>query len=83
MFVIRFRNKLTIHFVHFYESCMGKINPTQFLSILNLAVLEAGLLLFFLFLHHIFTIFIYIYIYIYIKYVVGKLDGEFKTHEKT
>ena len=58
---------------------MGKINPTQFLSILNLAVLEAGLLLFFLFLHHIFTT----YIYIYIKYVVGKLDGEFKTHEKT
>ena len=60
---------------------MGKINPTQFLSILNLAVLEAGLLLLFLFLHRIFTT--YIYIYIYIKYVVGKLDGEFKTHEKT
>ena len=65
----------------FMSLCMGKINSTQFISILNLAVLEAGLLSFILFLLHIFTT--YIFIYIYIKYVVGKLDGEFTTHEKT
>lgn len=57
----------------------AKLTQPNFLSILNLAVLEAGLLSFFRFLLHIFTTFIYIYI----KYVVGKLDGEFTIYEKT